>query len=172
MDLFSGIGSRKTPLEICKIMTRIGEKLQEKGYILRSGAAIGADKAFEKNVKPKNKCIYTVKNFDYSQENYDFCYNELISVWDKSLNFDDYENYKKILLLRDINQVLGSKNTVLEKSKFLITWTPHEKYELSPPNSVGGSRIAIRCALKHGIKVHNLVNPATLNLVKTWLNIV
>ena len=53
MNLFSGIGSRKTPLEICKIMTRIGEKLQEKGYILRSGAAIGADKAFELGAKTK-----------------------------------------------------------------------------------------------------------------------
>lgn len=169
MNLFSGIGSRKTPLEICKIMTRIGEKLQEKGYILRSGAAIGADKAFEKNVKSENKCIYTVKNFDYSEENYSFCYNELISVWDKSLNFDNYDNYCKILLLRDINQVLGSKETSLEKSKFLICWTPHENYSKI---NVGGSRIAIRCALKHGIKVHNLVNPATLNLVKTWLNMV
>jgi len=170
--IYSGVGSRKTPLEICQIMTKIGEKLQNKGYILRSGAAIGADKAFEKNVNPKNKCIYTVQNYDYSQENYDFCYNELISVWDKNLPFDEYENYSKILLLRDINQVLGSKNTVLEKSKFLICYTPHERYELSPPYSVGGSRIAIRCALKHGIKVHNLVNPETLKTVKKWLNIV
>jgi hypothetical protein len=162
------IGSRRTPIEICNIMSLIGERLQNK-YILRSGAAIGADQAFEKNVKPENKCIYTVKNFDYSQENYDLCYSELMSIWDKDLNFDLYEKYNQILLLRDINQVLGSKNTSLEKSKFLICYTPHENYN---KRDVGGSRIAIRCALKHGIKVHNLVNPETLKMVKTWLNIV
>ncbi len=72
-DIFTGIGSRKTPLDICQIITKIGEKLQNK-YILRSGAAKGADLAFEKNVKSENKCIYTVKNFDFSEENYNFCY--------------------------------------------------------------------------------------------------
>lgn len=162
------IGSRRTPNDICNMMSLTGKKLQDK-YIMRSGGAIGADKAFEKNVKPENKCIYTVKNFDFSQENYDFCYSELMSIWDKELNFDLYEKYNQILLLRDINQVLGSKNTSLEKSKFLITWTPHENYF---KRDVGGSRIAIRCALKHGIKVHNLVNSETLKTVKTWLKIV
>ncbi len=93
-------------------------------------------------------------------------------IWDKNCNFEDYDQYCKILLLRDINQVLGSKNTNIEKSKFLICYTPHENYELSPPNDCGGSRIAIRCALKHGIKVHNLVNKETLNMVKSWLKIV
>ena len=101
-EFITTIGSRETPIDICNIMSLIGARLQNK-YILRSGGAIGADKAFEKNVKPENKYIYTVE---------------------------------------------------------------HSKRD------VGGSRIAIRCALKHGIKVHNLVNPETLKTVKTWLNIV
>lgn len=170
-EFITTIGSRETPADICNLMSLIGEKLQYK-YIIRSGGAIGADKAFEKNVKPENKYIYTVKNFDFSQENYEFVYSELMSIWDKDLNFDLYGKTSQILLLRDINQVLGSRKTSLEKSKFLICWTKHERYNETGKNRVGGSRIAIRCALKHGIKVHNLVNPETLKTVKTWLNIV
>ena len=163
---FTGIGSSVTPKEICSLMSLIGKKLDERGWILRSGGAIGADLAFEKFVK--NKYIYTVKNFDFSESNYSFCKTELSSVWDKKLNFDDYNSYCQILLMRDINQVLGSVKTSTEHSKFLIAWTKSENYNDS---SIGGSRIAIRCALKYGIKVYNLVNKATLEMIKKRLEL-
>ena len=37
MKYYAGIGSRKTPKEILDLMSVIGEYLQSKGYILRSG---------------------------------------------------------------------------------------------------------------------------------------
>ena len=46
-NTYAGIGSRETPKEILKEMTKIGQELESKGYTLRSGGAIGADKAFE-----------------------------------------------------------------------------------------------------------------------------
>ena len=44
---YAGIGSRKTPKDICELMTRVARYLYFKGYTLRSGAADGADTAFE-----------------------------------------------------------------------------------------------------------------------------
>jgi hypothetical protein len=47
MPFYAGIGSRETPAEICRLMTNIAIKLAQEGYTLRSGAADGADRAFE-----------------------------------------------------------------------------------------------------------------------------
>lgn len=50
MKFYAGIGSRTTPDFECEKLTRIAEILEKKGYILRSGGAEGADKAFEKGI--------------------------------------------------------------------------------------------------------------------------
>lgn len=172
---YSGVGSRETPNEICAIMKQIGKKLDERGWILRSGGAKpkrksnsthSADLAFEALVK--NKYIYTVNNFDFSEPNYSFCRNEVLSILDKHLNLDDYSRYCQILLLRDINQVLGSVKTCPVPSKFLICWTKSEDYSRS---DIGGTRIAVRCALKNNIKVYNLVNKETVKLIKSKLEL-
>ena len=47
MPYYAGIGSRSTPSSILSIMTILGKTLAQNGYILRSGGAEGADKAFE-----------------------------------------------------------------------------------------------------------------------------
>lgn len=47
MKIYAGIGSRKTPPEILKIMRLVGELMAENDWVLRSGAAKGADLAFE-----------------------------------------------------------------------------------------------------------------------------
>lgn len=40
---YAGIGSRETPPNMKPLMELIAQKMEEKGYILRSGAAMGAD---------------------------------------------------------------------------------------------------------------------------------
>ena len=45
---YAGIGSRNTPVHIQTKMEELGEALARQGYILRSGAAAGADSAFER----------------------------------------------------------------------------------------------------------------------------
>ena len=171
-DLFySGVGSRETPIEICNLMTKIASKLEQEGYILRSGGAIGADSAFEKGIKnPKNKCIYTIENFDFSPENYEMCKSEILSILDSNLNFDNYGKNAQILILRDVNQVLGSIKTELVKSKFLICWTKHLNYYAKPPNACGGTRFAVRIALKYGIPVFNLLKKEDRERIEKFLS--
>jgi len=48
---YAGIGSRETPEEVQDMMTEIASYLEDKGYMLRSGNANGADQAFAKGVK-------------------------------------------------------------------------------------------------------------------------
>lgn len=43
---YAGIGSRSTPGNVCDVMTKLAWKLSDKGWILRSGGAKGADDAF------------------------------------------------------------------------------------------------------------------------------
>lgn len=164
-NYYSGIGSRKTPPEICKILSQIGKKLQNR-FILRSGAAKGADLSFEKFVRSENKIIYKPQDFDQSPENLDFCTSELESNLDKGVKLKNMRPFVKVLLLRDMNQVLGDPKNGWKKSEFLICWTPTENYFLK---ECGGSRYAIRCALKHGIRVHNLINENVMKMVNEWL---
>ena len=44
---YAGIGSRETPPEVLELMSRLAARLAARGYVLRSGAADGADSAFE-----------------------------------------------------------------------------------------------------------------------------
>jgi hypothetical protein len=46
--IYAGIGARATPQEALARMERIGERLAREGWLLRSGAATGADSAFER----------------------------------------------------------------------------------------------------------------------------
>ena len=45
---YTGVGSRELPRYILRFLTDVAEVMAKKGYILRSGAAEGADTAFEK----------------------------------------------------------------------------------------------------------------------------
>lgn len=46
--VYAGIGSRETPMHILQVMGHIAGELALRGWTLRSGAADGADTAFEK----------------------------------------------------------------------------------------------------------------------------
>ena len=50
---YAGIGSRSTPGNVCDVMTKIAWKLSDKGWVLRSGGARGADDAFYRG------CVYS-----------------------------------------------------------------------------------------------------------------
>lgn len=56
---YAGIGARNTPEDILPYMVGAAQQLEAFGLILRSGAAEGADAAFEAGVRdPENKEIY------------------------------------------------------------------------------------------------------------------
>jgi hypothetical protein len=60
-DFYTGIGARATPPEVLSLMTRAAFALLKRGYVLRSGHAIGADSAFERgagDAMRRSSCRY------------------------------------------------------------------------------------------------------------------
>ena len=53
MRFYAGIGSRETPIQIEPVIEEVATFLEKMEYVLRSGAAPGADAMFEKHAKKK-----------------------------------------------------------------------------------------------------------------------
>ena len=45
--IYTGVGPRDTPQDVLQLMMAIGKRMAELNWVLRSGGADGADKAFE-----------------------------------------------------------------------------------------------------------------------------
>lgn len=166
---YTGIGSRETPKEILELMTQIATILEKKGWILRSGAAPGADTAFEKGVVNNKEIYLPWKNFNDSKSEFYSISNEALKI--ASENHPGWKYLKppvKKLMARNAYQVKGFK--LNRKSSFLICWTPDgcESFE-TRTNKTGGTGLAISIASKEGIPIFNLKNKESLNRVKTLL---
>ena len=135
MKSYTGIGSRKTPENVQEVFTIISLVLEEKGFIVRTGDADGADHSFRK--KTKNKKVYTAND----AKKKDFHIAERIHP-----NWQACSEYAKKLHTRNLYQVKG--DNLDEPSEFLLCWTKEGK-------PIGGSRTAIVYAQENQIPVFN-----------------
>lgn len=162
--IYTGIGSRETPQDVLHQMFAVAQGLAEKGWILRSGAAPGADEWFEKGCDASHgqKEIYLPwKNF---QKNKSVFYNvsqEAVdvaeSVWDKTRTspFKYLKRPVKLLMGRNAYQIAG--RTLDNHSDVVVCWTPDgciDAAERRP--KTGGTGQAIAHASYLGIPVFNL----------------
>lgn len=155
---YAGIGSRKTPDDILKMMTQIAEGLS-RNYILRSGGADGADSAFEKGAADKKISYIPWPGFNGSTE-------ECIAVSSAAMKMAGefhpgwmYLSYPvKKLHARNCYQILGED--LETPSDFVICWTPGGE-------EVGGTAQAIRVAKANRIRIFNLALEDDFNF---WTN--
>lgn len=171
---YTGIGSRNTPESIQEIIVNIAYKLAGIGYTLRSGAAQGADSAFEKGAsswfEDNGECypapaslmqIYIPwDNFIFVPEDYKDCYKSLAQ---QSTKYQAHQIASEIhpawercsrgakaLHSRNVYQVLGVN--LKTPSSFLIAYA-----EPTKDGSVkGGSATAWNLAKKYNIPCFNL----------------
>lgn len=71
-DYYTGIGSRKTPKVFLDLFEQVGETLADYDFILRSGGANGADRAFEKgcnNLNGEKEIYLPWRGFNDSKSN-------------------------------------------------------------------------------------------------------
>ena len=153
---YAGIGSRKTPPNILNFMTEYAKYLSAKNIILRSGGAIGADKAFEKGAG-ENKEIYYAK--DATKESTKIA-KQFHPCWDK------LSQYAKKLHSRNVFQILG-KN-LCNPVDFLVCWTEDGcNSNLTRSISTGGTGTAISMADYYDIPIFNLKDPlCRINLLE------
>ena len=161
--IYAGIGARITPVDVLDIMRLLADKLEDAGWLLRSGGAAGADSAFESGVKNRsNKCIYLPgPTFNGRSHGNGYFDSTRFPAWDLALKTVDefhpnpsaLSDYARRLMARNALQVFGPN---LERpADMIIGWTLNGEV-------IGGTGQALRMAEGCGIKVYNLGHPEIL----------
>lgn len=144
LAFYAGIGSRETPADICDYMTTTAERLARLGFILRSGGAKGADKAFEAGAG-KGKVIFRPEHAtaDSMREA-----SRHHSAWNKCNARAQRLHGRNVLI------ILGEDSLDNEEMwvQFVISWTP-------PDIPRGGTKLGMRVAEERRIPVFNLAVP-------------
>jgi hypothetical protein len=150
---YTGIGSRKTPAGALEKMHRIGEWMAQQGFTLRSGAADGADTAFEEGcdmVGGAKEIYLPWRGFNgHPSPLYEWALENEAHALAASIhpNWGACSQSAKQLHSRNCYQVLGYN--LDSPSQLLICWTPRGEI-------VGGTATAIKIAKKFEIPVFNL----------------
>lgn len=158
---YAGIGSRKTPLTLYDQIKSISKYLENKGYILRSGGAGGADKFFEESVNEKE--IYLPwKGFNSNSSRLYAITEEALKMAKKyHPNWSSLSDAGKKLMARNCYQVLGiDLKTPVE---FIVCYTPDGK-------ASGGTGQALRISKDLNIPVFNLFDPESEKKLRVFLN--
>ena len=156
--VYAGIGSRKTPQAVLETMERIGRAMARHGWTLRSGAADGADTAFEAGAEhgrgPREIWLpwpgfngrtcdgATTRVSTNNQTNRDLA-RQSHPAWHV------LRDAVQKLMVRNVHQILGPEPGSSPPSDVVICWTPDGEGE-------GGTGMAIRLAERHGIPVVDL----------------
>lgn len=172
---YTGVGSRETPREVMIMLTAAGYKLAEEGWTLRSGAADGADIAFEKGADAGecDKEIYIPWNgFNgrYKGERGVYVLEDLknwrVAEAIAASVHPAWAHLKqgaKKLHTRNVYQVLGQDLDT--PSRFLLCWAPVDKNNIPK----GGTRTAWVLATKQQIPCYNLALEEDFRRIEKWL---
>jgi hypothetical protein len=150
---YAGIGSRETPDPILKKMINIAKYLQNKGFILRSGGATGADTFFEKGAGNLKEIFLPWDNFNGRRVDNEkfFLYKQEA----KEIAAKFHPKWKELSTAarhfhsRNVHQILG--RNLDDPVEMVICWTKGGKM-------VGGTAQALRIAKEYKIKIYNLAN--------------
>lgn len=149
---YAGIGSRTTPPGIQAKMTDFARRLEKLGYTLRSGGAVGADKAFEDGVTDENKKeIFTIKD---STPEAEAKAEKIHPAWFRC-NW-----HARKLHGRNCQIVLGKCLT--RPVSFVCCWTPLTA-------ELGGTRTGIVAAIQEKIEVYNFASEKQLEAFEKFL---
>lgn len=157
--IYAGIGSRKAPPEVLEKLRALAKRLAARGYTLRSGAADGADSAFEQGcdeVKGKKDIWIPWIGFNsYSgqgrtpvERHYERA-SLVHPAWPR------LANGPRALHARNIGQIAG--HDLATPVDFVLCWTPDGcESEAERSRDTGGTGTAIAYASSLGIPVFNL----------------
>ena len=159
---YAGIGSRETPKEALDQMQQFAYQAAQRGWILRSGGAGGADTAFEVGCDHANgqkEIFLPWKGFNENE-------SSLFNVDPRALDlakeihpaYNALSRTAKLLIGRNMHQVLG--RNLNEPVKCVVCWTRDgcESWT-SYGRNTGGTGSAIALASHNGAVVFNLQRP-------------
>lgn len=162
---YAGVGSRETPPEVLATMEAVGQALAARGHKLLSGAAPGADAAFERGCDAAcgaKEIFIPWKGFQGRQPD---ASTRVATDEEGSRAFEIAAGAHlawqylrrpvKLLMARNSHQVLGW--SLDEPVDFVLAWTPDGAETLDETGrATGGTGQAIRLANLRGIPVINM----------------
>lgn len=169
MKTYAGVGSRKTPTEVLRLMERIGKRLAELGWTLRTGGAEGADQAFERGARAGGGGVEVFLPWPgfsgYSDGRLKRPSAEAVRVaatlhpaWER------LSPAARQLIARNGHQVLGA--SMDDPVALVICWTPDgAESEAECGLETGGTGQAIRLASRWGVPVVNLKRAGALERI-------
>lgn len=161
---YAGIGSRETPRFVLREFWHIGQALAQRGIVLRSGGADGADSAFEggcDSVHGPKQIFLPWDGFQGRHEDRTPCRRVYVGVGPQALGlaasvhpaWASCGRGGRALHARNGYQVLGPKlDTPVD---FIVCWTKNAQGQ-------GGTGQALRIAQARGITVYDLGSDETL----------
>ena len=153
---YAGVGSRSTPAKVLQWMESIGRAMAEAGMVLRSGAADGADSAFERGCDSVggDKRIYLPRAGFRGRRADGAKVLAGGGAWAQALGRKHHPAWDRLggdvkrLMARTTHQVLGDEGA-RAPSMVVIGWTPGG-------NGGGGTGQAYRIARAYGVPVVDL----------------
>jgi hypothetical protein len=178
--VYAGIGSRRTPGEIAAAMDALAYRLADRGWLLRTGGAAGADQAFLAGALQGGGEVELYLPWP------DFERDALARWGAPSLKLQrpDQRAYPlaeaahpawerlsrggRSLQARNVHQVLGP--TLDRPVNVVICWTPCGSLDGLPGNS-GGTGQALRLIARHApqARVFNLARAEHLQRIRRYL---
>lgn len=161
---YAGIGSRRTPPVVMDYMGRMAARLAAEGFVLRSGAAEGADTAFERGAFGAGGACEVFLPWDGFGDRteglvLDYCPGQAEAYRIAAQHHPAWGSLKpgvRRLMARNVFQVLGPDCS--SPSRFVLCWAP--KVQRDAEGRVcdvdGGTGLAVRLAYARGIPVYHM----------------
>lgn len=164
---YAGIGARSTPPVILSLMTRAAFALTKRGYVLRSGHAMGADSAFERGAGRDAQIFLPAVGWRGSPSEFHpdvlgaelWCRARIIAAAHHPA-FAGLSAFVQALHTRNVFQVLGV--SLDSPAEFVLCWT-------ADGEASGGTGQALRIATSHAVPVFNLQRPRERSHVERHL---
>lgn len=156
MRKYAGIGSRRTPEEMLRLMSRVAARLGELGLVLRTGGAPGADQAFMSGAAgslvevflpwPSYEGLGGKARLDRPLPGAFEIASRHHPAW------GGLKDSVRALMARNVHVLLGA--SLEEPAAFVLYWTEDE--------GRGGTAHALRVARAYGILTVHLGKPDAL----------
>lgn len=172
---YAGIGSRETPPEILSLMRSVAERLAAAGWRLRSGAAPGADAAFEAGAGPDSEIYLPWPRFQDSRSELAI---ERMPVLPQAEEiaaahhpaWDRLRRPVRLLMARNVCQILGAD--LQSPAAFVLCWAANPRLDAQGRvcDVDGGTGLAVRLAYARNIPVFHLGLPAHRQRIDAFLS--
>jgi hypothetical protein len=153
LKFYAGIGSRKTPAEVCSRMTRLARTLRSADYIMRSGGAKNADTAFAAGAGTDAVIYLPFADCDILETGA----KRIVCGDDPRLRaiaaglhpaWQACDAFARAMLTRNVAQIIGHEPED-PVSEFVVCWTPFGA-------GGGGTGGALRVAKERGVPIYDL----------------